>query len=91
MSVPTFGQGIEWIAGGTQAHCPELYCGENYLVAVRVCSDDKSREWWEFQVITVTETGFEVDGNGWGWSWEDVDWYVPVKFLTPPVLAIESK
>ena len=91
MSIPTHDQAIQWIAGGAQAHCPEMYVGDHYLVAVRVRnSRDASKEWWEFSVITVTEGGFDCDGDSWGWDWSGVEWYVPVKFLTPPVPVIEK-
>jgi hypothetical protein len=89
--IPTFRESIEWIAGGAQGNRPEMYCGDHYLVAVRVVSDEGSREWWEFAVIAATEGGWDVDGNSWGWSWDEVEWYVPVKFLSPPVPVCEAR
>jgi len=92
MAVPKFGQLISWIAGGTQAHCPDMECGDEFLVAIRVksISSTNPREWWEFQVITATENGFSVEGHGWGWDWSDVEWYIPVSQFECPVPKIEE-
>jgi hypothetical protein len=71
---------INWRPGGFQGYQPTLYAGDTLLAAVRVRdSHDASKEWWEFSVITVTETGFDCEGSGWGWSWEEVEWWIPVR------------
>lgn len=58
-----------------------LFDGDTYLVAVPVQSADKKKQWWEFNVVTVTEFDFEVEGSPWGWEWTDAEWVIPVKTL----------
>lgn len=86
-------QSIQWIAGGAQGNNPALYDGDQYLCAVGLRGGR-----WEFAVVTIRVDDsvdepvaeFEVEGDVWGWDWSDVDWYVPIKFLSPPVVATEQ-
>lgn len=91
--IPTFAQGIQWVAGGAQGHFPALYDGEQYLCAVWVRNSQTGKQWWEFAVVSVSvddgvdepEADLFVEDEIWGWTWDCVDWYVPVKFLAPPM------
>lgn len=60
-------------------------CGDSFLVAVPVRERTACnvRFWWDYAVVTLTETGVEVDGNPWGWDLSDVSWYIPCKQMAP--------
>jgi len=44
---------LQWLPGGARGNSPEMFVGDTFLAAVRICSDDKSREWWEITAVTV--------------------------------------
>lgn len=81
-------EGIKW-RKPTEADVDAFECGDSFLVAVPVRSreDGKVRYWWEYAVITATETGWEVECNGWGWDWSDVVWYIPCKEMAPSPIS----
>lgn len=91
--IPTHAQGIQWIAGGAQGNFPSLYDGEQYLCAVYVHNNTTGAYYWDIVVVSVAfddladepTAELEIAGEPWGWTWESVYWYVPVKFLTPPI------
>lgn len=84
-----FAQTIEWLPGPAQGNWPDIYDGERYLCAVGI------KDGWDLAVVTVVveaseepeddDLTLEVEDEVWGWEWSDVDWYVPAKFLAPPV------
>lgn len=90
-------QSIEWLPGPAQGNSqPVLYDGEQYLCAIQIGKG------WEMAVVTacvgepddesdVAAADLEVDGEIWSRDWSDVDWYVPVKFLCPPMPAAQEK
>jgi hypothetical protein len=65
-----------------------LWDGDQFLAAVKVCSSDKSKEWWEYSVITIhcDEHYFNITEGGecWGWDFSDIEWLIPIKEIAVP-------
>lgn len=89
----------QWLPGGAQGGALEMEFGDHFIAAVRVCSADKSKEWWELSVVEITSIaqddtgeyyGLSVDGCGWGWDWGDVEWYIPVKAVEETLPPYEA-
>jgi len=91
----------QWLPGGSQGGALEMEIGDQFLAAVRVCSADKSKEWWELSVVNITEgqqgndgteyVGFSVNDCGWGWDWSDVEWYMPIKAVEETLPPYEAE
>lgn len=74
---------LKWRPGPARDEETEVYCGDTYLVAVGVCTADRSKYWWQYAVVTIEECGVSVGGEPWEWDWSDVEWFVPTKELAP--------
>lgn len=87
-----FQQTINWRPGPAQGvEGIEIFDGDQFWVAVRVCDRERKTEWWEFSCIHIKEDGIDVEGAGWGWDWSDVEWYVPIsEFKNLPVVERQS-
>ena len=92
----TFRQDLEWIAGPAQGNWPEIYDGERYLCAVQLRGGQ-----WDMSIVRVVvddsaepgeaNSSLEVENEPWGWELCNVVWYVPAKFLCPPMLPAQEK
>jgi hypothetical protein len=68
---------------------PTLYYdGDQFIAAVRACSPDKTKEWWDYSIITVhvDENYFQITeaNEPWGWGASDIEWLIPLKDLPVP-------
>ena len=62
---------------------PQVEVGDTYLVAVEVGNAGWQKSWWEYAIISATETGWELEGDVWGWDWSDVTYWMPASELAP--------
>ncbi len=76
---------FEWIRPPWRTDRPEHHddpgqwpwCGDKFLAAVRVVEHTPrgNNEYWEYWVLSWSETGLEHDGEPWfAWDESDIDW-----------------
>jgi hypothetical protein len=51
------------------------WVGDQFLAAVQVINNRTGKTYWEYTVLTWSESGLECDGESWSaWGEDDIEW-----------------